>query len=89
MQAWGRVSKEIIQNCFQCARISLETQANPVEDNDGPLKSLQPDLDGLKLLDSILVPDGITADDFTDDLAESVAIDDEEILNHYRNLRHL
>ena len=43
VQAWNRVSKETIQNCFRCAGISLETQADAIEDNDDPFKSLQSD----------------------------------------------
>ena len=89
VQAWNRVSKETIQNCFRCAGISLETQADAIEDNDDPFKSLQSDMDELKLLDPTLVPDGTTAEDFTDadqtlSVAESATTDDDEILNHYR-----
>ena len=67
----------------------LETQADPVEDNDDSFKSLQSDLDELKLLNTKLVPDGTIADDFTDadqtlSLAKSATIDDQEILNHYQ-----
>ena len=89
VQAWNRVSKETIQNCFRCAGIYLETQADAIEDNDDPFKSLQSDMDELKLLDPTLVPDGTTAEDFTDadqtlSVAESATTDDDEILNHYR-----
>ena len=46
-------------------------------------------MDELKLLDPTLVPDGSTAEDFTDadqtlSVAESATTDDDDILNHYR-----
>ena len=88
-QTWDRVSKKTSQNYFGCAGISLETQADAVEDNDDPLKSLESDLDELKLLNLTLVPDGTTADDFTNadqtlSVAEFATTDDEKILNHYQ-----
>ena len=57
-----------------------------VEDNDDPFKSLEADLDALKLLDPTLVPDDTTAVDFTDadqtlSVAKSATTDDEETLN--------
>ena len=39
-------------------------------------------MDELRLLDQSLVPDGTTAEDYTD--IESVLIDDKEILGQYR-----
>ena len=77
---------------FWCEKSSLETQAGTGEDNDDLFKSLQSNLDELKLLDPILVPDGTTTDDFTKNdqalsVAESASIDNREILNHYRESR--
>ena len=69
--------------------ISKDAQADAVEEIDDPFKSLQSDLDELRLLDQSLVPDGTTAEDYTDTdknlvVTESVLIDDEEILGQYR-----
>ena len=92
VQALDRVNKETIHTCFWCEESSLETQAGTGEDNDDLFKSLQSNLDELKLLDPILVPDGTTTDDFTKtdqalSVAESASIDNREILNHYRESR--
>ena len=89
VQAWNRVSKDTILNCFKKAGISREAQSDSVEEIDDPFKSLQSDLDELQLLDQSLVPDGITAEDYADTdnnlvVSESALIDDEEILNQYR-----
>ena len=89
VQAWNRVSKDTIQNCFKRAGISNYAQTDAVEEIDGPFKSLQSDLDELRLLDPSLVPDETTAEDYTDTdknlvVTESVLIDDEEILGQYR-----
>ena len=56
VQAWNRVSKDTIQNCFKRAGISKDAQADAVEEIDDPFKSLQSDLDELRLLDPSLVP---------------------------------
>ena len=89
VQAWNRVTKDTVQNCFKRAGISKDAQADVVEEIDDPFKSLQSDLDELRLLDQSLVPDGTTAEDYTDTdknlvVTESVLIDDEEILGQYR-----
>ena len=59
---------------------SKHLHLNTVEDNDYSFKLLQSDLDELKLVNSTLVPDGKTTDDFTDadqtlSVAESATID--------------
>ena len=59
----------------------FETQADALEDNDDPFKSLQSDLDELNLLNPTLVPGGTTVDDISDadqtlSVAKSAAIDD-------------
>ena len=87
--AWNRVIKDTVQTCFKRAGISKDAQADAVEEIDDPFKSLQSDLDELRLLDQSLVPDGTTAKDYTDTdknlvVTESVLIDDEEILGQYR-----
>ena len=69
--------------------IFKDAQADAVEEIDDPCKSLQSDLDELRLLDQSFVPDGTTAEDYTDTdknlvVTESVLIDDEEILGQYR-----
>ena len=89
VQAWNRVSKDTVQNCFKRAGISKDAQADAAEEIDDPFKSLQSDLDELRLLDQSLVPDGTTAEDYTDTdknlvVTESVLIDNEEILGQYR-----
>ena len=89
VQAWDRVSKDTIQNCFKLAGISKDAQTDAVEEIDDPFKSLQSDLDELRLLDPSLVPDETTAEDYTGTdknlvVTESVLIDDEEILGQYR-----
>ena len=89
VQAWNRVTKDTVQNCFKRAGISKDAQADAVEEIDYRFKSLQSDLDELRLLDQSLVPDGTTAEDYTDTdknlvVTESVLIDDEEILGQYR-----
>ena len=89
VQAWNRVSKDTIQNCFRRAGISKDAQTDAVEEIDDPFKSLQSDLDELRLLDPSLVPDETTAEDYTDTdknlvVTESVLIDNEEILGQYR-----
>ena len=89
VQAWNRVSKDTIQNCFKRAGISKDAHTDAVEEIDGPFKSLQSDLDELRLLNPSLVPDETTAEDYTDTdknlvVTESVLIDDEEILGQYR-----
>ena len=89
VQAWNRVSKDTIQNCFKRAGISKDAQTDAVEEIDDPFKSLQSDLDELQLLDLSLAPDDTTAEDYTDTdknlvVTESVLIDDEEILGQYR-----
>ena len=89
VQAWNRVSKDTIQNCFRRAGISKDAQIDAVEEIDDPFKSLQSDLDELRLLDPSLVPDETTAEDYTDTdknlvVTESVLIDNEEILGQYR-----
>ena len=89
VQAWNRVSKDTIQNCFKRAGISKDAQTDAVEEIDDPFKSLQSDLDELRLLDPSLVPDETTAEDYTDTdknlvVTESVLIEDEEILGQYR-----
>ena len=89
VQAWNQVSKDTIQNCFKCAGISKDAQTDAVEEIDDPFKSLQSDLDELRLLDPSLVPDETTAEDYTDTdknlvVTESVLTDDKELLGHYR-----
>ena len=89
VQAWNRLTKDTVQNCFKRAGISKDAQADTVEEIYDPFKSLQSDLDELRLLDQSLVPDGTTAEDYTDTdktlvVTESVLIDDEEILGQYR-----
>ena len=89
VQAWNRVTKNTVQNCFKRAEISKDAQADAVEEIDDPFKSLQSDLDELRLLDQSLVTDGTTAEDYTDTdknlvVTESVLTDDEEILGQYR-----
>ena len=89
VQAWNRVTKDTVQNCFKRAGISKDTQVDAVEEIDGLFKSLRSDLDELRLLDQSLVHDGTTAEDYTDTdknlvVTESVLIDDEEILGQYR-----
>ena len=89
VQAWNRVSKDTIQNCFKRAGISKDAQTDAEEEIDDPFKSLQSDLDELRLLDPSLVPDEKSAEDYTDTdknlvVTESVLIDDEEILGQYR-----
>ena len=88
VQAWNRVSKDTFQNCFKRAGISKDAKTDAVEEIDDPLKSLQSDLDELRLLDPSLVPDETTAEDYTDTdknlvVTEPVLIDDEEILGQY------
>ena len=85
VQSWNRVSKDTIQNCFRRAGISKDAQTDAVEEIDDPFKSLQSDLDELRLLDPSLVPDEKTAEDCTDSdknlvVTQSVLIDNEEIL---------
>ena len=53
VQARNRVTKDFVQNCFKRAGISKDAQA--VEEIDDPFKSLQSDLDELRLLDQSLV----------------------------------
>ena len=89
VQARNQVSKDTIQNCFKRAEISKDAQTDAVEEIDDPFKSLQSDLDELRLLDPSLVPDETTAEDYTDTdknlvVTESVLVDDEEILGQYR-----
>ena len=89
VQAWNRVTKDTVQNCFKRAGISKDAQADAVEEIDDPFKSLQSDLEELRLLDQSLVPDGTTAEDYTDTdknlvVTDFVLIDDEEILGLYR-----
>ena len=65
----------------------METQVDAVEGNDQPFKSLQLDLDELKLLNPTLVLDDTTTDGVTDAdqtlfVAKTATTDDEEILNH-------
>ena len=89
VQAWNRVTKDTVQNCFKRAGISKDAQADAVEEIDDPFKSLQSDLDELQLPDQSLVPDGATAEDYTDTdknlvVTKSALIDDEEILGQYR-----
>ena len=91
VQAWNRVTKDTVQNCFKRAGISKDAQADAVEERDDIFRSLQSDLDELRLLDQSLVitTDGTTAEDYTDTdkklvVTESVLIDDEEILGQYR-----
>ena len=38
VQAWNRVTKDIVQNCFKRAGISKDTQADAVEEIDDPFK---------------------------------------------------
>ena len=45
IQAWNRVTKDTVQNCFKRAGISKDAQADAVEEIDDPFKSLQSDLD--------------------------------------------
>ena len=85
----NRVTKDTVQNCFKRAGISKDAQADAVEEIDDPFKSLQSDLDELRLLDQSFVSDGTTAEDYTDTdknlvVTESVLIYDEEILGQYR-----
>ena len=47
VQAWNRVTKDIVQNCFKRAGISKDAQADAVEEIYDPFKSLQSDLDEL------------------------------------------
>ena len=49
VQAWNRVTKDTVQNCFKRAGISKDAQADAVEEIDDPFKSLQSDLDELRL----------------------------------------
>ena len=84
------MSKETVQNSFRCAGIPLESQADAVEDTDVPFKSFKSYLDNLEFFDPALVPNCITAKDFTDahqilSVSESASVDDHEILNHYRD----
>ena len=66
VQAWNRVTKDTAQNCFKRAGISKDAQADTVEEIDDPFKSVQSDLDEMRLLDQSLVFDGTTAEDYTD-----------------------
>ena len=88
VQAWNRVTKDTVQNCFKSAGISKDAQTDAVEEIDDPFKSLQSDLDELRLLEQSLVPDRTTAEDTDTDknlvVTEPVLIDDEEILGQYR-----
>ena len=38
VQAWNRVTKDTVQNCFKRAGISKDTQADAVEEIDDPFK---------------------------------------------------
>ena len=78
VQAWNRVTKDTVQNCFKSAGISKDSQADAVEEIDDPFKSLHSDLDELRILE-----------DYTDTdknlvVTESVLTDEEEILGQYR-----
>ena len=58
-----------------------------VEDNDNPFKLIQSDLDELELLNSTLVSDGTSTDNFTDanqtlSVADFATVDYGKVLNH-------
>ena len=89
VQSWNKVNDDTIKNCFKHAGISSAAQIDALEESDDPFKSLQFDLDELRTLDPTLVPAETTAEDYTDTnqalgVAESITVDDKEILSKYR-----
>lgn len=51
LQAWHRLSKETINYCFQCAEISIKSQADALEDDGDLFRSFLLELDELELRD--------------------------------------
>lgn len=88
---WNSASKKPILNCFWCAEISLEIEADAVKSHFDPFKLVQSDLDESYVLDLALVSDGTTIENSTEvdqalSIAEPATNDDQNILNHNQSL---
>ena len=64
-EAWGRVSKQTIRNCFRKADIG-KAQQSALNDNDDPFKILLEDISALQERSPKLVPDEVSAEDVVD-----------------------
>ena len=82
--AWNKVSQATIVNCFKKAKISDKDQTIAINDEDDPFKEINGDLQELREKDSSLVPECMTAENFTsaDDavITRESKLTDEEIL---------
>ena len=61
--AWGKVTKEMVVNCFTKAGISKEKQVESLSEADGPFKDLQEQLDKLAVHAPEFFPERTTAAD--------------------------
>ena len=66
VSSWNVVSKETIVNCFKKSNISKSNQQAAVNDDDGPFKSLQEDLEKLHDLDNDAIQPNLSAESFAD-----------------------
>ena len=39
-KAWGKVTEQVIRNCFRKSGISVEAQEGPIDDHDVPFKGM-------------------------------------------------
>ena len=84
VKSWDAISSNTVKNCFRKAGISQETQVASINEEDGPFKLLQQNVDELKSHD--LVDENLTVDDYVDidfqvTTSETSAMTDQEILD--------
>ena len=65
VSAWNEVSQTTIVNCFKKAKISEKDQTIAINDEDDPFKKINENLKELREKEPSLVPENMTAEDFT------------------------
>ena len=65
VSAWNEVSQTTIVNCFKKAKISEKDQTIAINDEDDPFKEINENLKELREKEPSLVPENMTAEDFT------------------------
>ena len=65
VSAWNEVSQTTIVNCFKKAKISEKDKTITIDNEDDPFKEINENLKELREKEPSLVPENMTAEDFT------------------------